>query len=222
VIRDKPRRRKSEVYRNEEWVACGVPPAQVDEIAREHTRGKYAVCAMLPQSESDTELRAGYKVLGYRLGRTESVFVHRLRRVPRAPQPAGVTVRPARTAADGARLAKEKKWESMPAEHLAANGPMRHYLAELDGVLAGSCTSVVAGTGWWCSGMHVKPAYRRRGIGRALACAMLRDDRSCGAALASLLASHTGAKLYPTVGYEQVGMLDLYTPPRGKATDRKG
>jgi hypothetical protein len=29
-----------------------------------------------------------------------------------------------------------------------------------------------------------------------------------------LLATHTGAKLYPVVGYEQIGMLLLFTPKK--------
>ena len=65
--------------------------------------------------------------------------------------------------------------------------------------------------------MYVVPSFRRRGIGRALLCRMLRDDRDGGAKMAVLLASHTGAKLYPVVGYEQIGTLLLFTPSkRGK------
>jgi hypothetical protein len=41
---------------------------------------------------------------------------------------------------------------------------------------------------------------------------MLRDDRAAGASAGVLLASHTGAKLYPSVGYEQIGTLLLFTP----------
>jgi hypothetical protein len=45
---------------------------------------------------------------------------------------------------------------------------------------------------------------------------MLTDDKVAGARANVLLASHSGALLYPTVGYQQLGTLYLYTPPRLK------
>ena len=65
VMRDGPRRRGT--YRTEEWVAHGVPPAEIDEIARAHTRGRFTICALCHKDESDDPLRAGFKALGYRL-----------------------------------------------------------------------------------------------------------------------------------------------------------
>jgi predicted acetyltransferase len=62
--------------------------------------------------------------------------------------------------------------------------------------------------------MYVNPAYRRQGIARALLNRMLTDDRDNGATANILLASHTGSKLYPTVGYETLGMLYMFTPPK--------
>jgi predicted acetyltransferase len=62
--------------------------------------------------------------------------------------------------------------------------------------------------------MYVSPPFRRRGIARSLLCQMLHDDRAGGAQTAVLLASHTGAKLYPVVGYEQIGTLLLFTPKK--------
>lgn len=64
-------------------------------------------------------------------------------------------------------------------------------------------------------------AFRRRGIARALLGRMLQDDRAYGATLAVLLASHTGAKLYPLIGYQQIGELLLYTP-KNKTIATKG
>jgi len=73
---------------------------------------------------------------------------------------------------------------------------------------------VDAGNSTWCSNMYVRPACRRRGIGRALLAQMLRDDRARGAAKSVLLASHTGALVYPRVGYEQIGVLLIFAPRR--------
>jgi predicted acetyltransferase len=62
--------------------------------------------------------------------------------------------------------------------------------------------------------MYVKERFRRRGIARAMLSRMLRDDRAAGAIAAVLLSSHTGAMLYPVVGYEQIGTLLLFVPRR--------
>jgi predicted acetyltransferase len=71
-----------------------------------------------------------------------------------------------------------------------------------------------AGRAAWVSNMFVEPDYRRRGIGRSMLARMLRDDRGRGATRSVLLASHTGAMLYPHVGYETLGELLCYTPRR--------
>jgi predicted acetyltransferase len=62
--------------------------------------------------------------------------------------------------------------------------------------------------------MFVQSAYRRQGIARALLSRMLADDRDAGAAANVLLASHTGSKLYQSVGYETLGTLYMFTPPK--------
>jgi predicted acetyltransferase len=64
--------------------------------------------------------------------------------------------------------------------------------------------------------MQVNVPYRRRGIGQALLCRMLRDDRTHGSKCSVLLASHTGALLYPRVGYERIGTLFMFAPKRAK------
>jgi hypothetical protein len=43
---------------------------------------------------------------------------------------------------------------------------------------------------------------------------MLRDDRSHGVKSSVLLSSHTGALLYPSVGYEQLGTLLIFAPTK--------
>jgi len=69
---------------------------------------------------------------------------------------------------------------------------------------------VEAGDSRWCSNMHVLPAYRRRGIARAMLSRMLRDDRQPGAKANVLTSSHIGAMLYPLLGYEHLATLYVY------------
>jgi predicted acetyltransferase len=97
-------------------------------------------------------------------------------------------------------------------EHLTPDAPLRQYVALVDDELVGWVASIVVDAGAWCSNMFVRPEFRRRGIARAMLCRMLADDRRSGAQQAVLLASHAGAKLYPVVGYEQIGELLLFTP----------
>jgi predicted N-acetyltransferase YhbS len=66
----------------------------------------------------------------------------------------------------------------------------------------------------WVSNLYVDAAHRRKGLGSALMNAMLADDQHSGADYSVLLASKVGSKLYPTLGYEQIGLLQLFAPPR--------
>ncbi|MEX0886583.1 MAG: GNAT family N-acetyltransferase [Phycisphaeraceae bacterium] len=213
ALRDAPRRDRR--YRREEWIACGVSPAELDRLARAQTRGRFAICPIHPVDQPDDELRGRFKALGYRLGTTEPLMVHDLKRVPRASSPA--RVERVRTAALAARLAQAMRSRPMPAEHLARDAPLRQYVALVDDEPAGWVRSVVVGDATSCSDMYVRPRYRRRGIARTLMGRMLRDDRRAGATLAVLTASHTGAKLYTGMGYTQVGTVYVYTPPRRRA-----
>ena len=91
------------------------------------------------------------------------------------------------------------------------------FLAEWNGASAGTATTTVYGRDLaWIGMVLVHPEFRRRGIGGAMLCRMLRDDRSGGAKAGVLLSSHAGAKLYPIVGYEQIATLYLFTPRKKK------
>jgi GNAT superfamily N-acetyltransferase len=210
VMRDATRRNPRD-YRKEEWVACGVDPADVDRTVREHTRGRYFICAVHGADESDQPLRAAYKQLGYRLLVTEPFFVHALKRIPRTP--AAVAVKQVRTRPLAEQFGKATRTRPIPPEHLRADAPFRQYVALDDGKIVGWVRSVAAGdAARWCSDMYVRPMHRRRGIGTALLGKMLRDDRKHGARRSVLLSSHTGALVYPRVGYEHVGGLLIFAP----------
>ena len=215
VVRDGPRKNPAD-YRREEWIAAGVEAAEVDRLARAGTRGRYCICAIRGQGEDDAPLRAAYKSLGYRLQCTEPFMAHRLRRVPKLPEPYPVVRVTTRELAD--RLAKAARGRQVRPEHFRPDSPLWQYAA-LDGLRpVGWVRSILvesgAGPAAWVSNMFVEPAYRRRGIGRSLLARMLRDDRARGAARSVLLSSHTGALLYPHVGYEPIGELMIYTPKK--------
>ena len=210
VLRDAPRRRGN--YRAEEWLSCNMPPPVVHAAARAETRGRYAICAIHPAGASDQPLRDGFKALDYRLNTTEPLMAHPLRRIPRVPQPA--VIERVLTPAMADRLHQATRSRQIRPEDLHPDARQRQYVAFIDDVVVGWVGSIVVNGATWCQNMFVVAEYRRRGIARAMLCRMLRDDRAHGATMAVLTASHTGARLYPLVGYRQIGLLLAYTPRR--------
>ncbi|MCF7688706.1 MAG: GNAT family N-acetyltransferase [Cephaloticoccus sp.] len=211
VLRDAPRKLDKD-YRNEEWSAYGTAPDEVDRIIRQHTRGRFCVCAFLPFGESDQSMREAYKAMGYRFKVGEPVMVHALKRIPRAKSPAMIQRVRTTELADAVTRAAGSR-QILP-EHLGADAPLRQYAALIEGKVVGWVRSIVCQQGTWCSNMMVLPKYRRRGIASALLAQLLRDDRKHGVKAAVLTASHAGAKLYTTLGYQQIATLLLFMPKR--------
>ena len=210
VVRDAPRKRGE--YRREEWIGHGVTPEEIDWTARKHTRGRFAVCAIHGVNESDRSLRVGFKALGYRLGGTEPVMVHELKRIPHFEGPVEIVRVTTEDLAE--RINKAARFRQILPEHLGTDTPLRQYAALAGDKPVGWVRSIDVEQATWCADMYVVPEFRRRGIARAMMAQMLRDDRRCGSKLAVLTASHTGAKLYPLVGYRQIATLMLYTPKK--------
>lgn len=211
TLRDGPRRRGD--YRREEWVAHDMTAAAVDRLARQGTRGRYCVCAIRSIDQPDGELRRQYREAGYRLGTTEAMMVHDLRRVPRLTGP--LPVRRVSDRAEADALAKAAGQEQIPGSELESEHPRIRQYAAWDGNRpVGWAQSIVVEPWTWCANVFVMPRYRRRGIGRAMIAQLLRDDRAAASRGSVLLASHTGCLLYQAVGYRQIGELLLYTPVR--------
>ena len=211
VMRDAPRKNARD-YRKEEWISYRRDAAEVDAIARRHARGRFFACTMLAEGEDDGPTRAAYKALGYRLMATEGFFVHRLARIPKPAGPA--RIERLCTAELAAQLGKLTRRRPLSDDMLGDDAPFRQFVALERERIVGWVRSVDAAGATWCADMQVQPSHRRRGIGRALLCGMLRDDRDRGSKCSVLTASHTGALLYPHVGYERIGTLFMYVPRR--------
>jgi GNAT superfamily N-acetyltransferase len=209
LMRDAPRKNPRD-YRKEEWIAHEVAPKEVDAIARGHTRGHFFVCALIAEGEPDEPMRTEYKALGYRLLATEGLFVQRLKRIPRPPSP--VSIERVHTPDLAAQLGKITRTRPISNTLLGDDAPFRQYVARDGGIIVGRVRSVDAVSATWCADMHVDPSHRRRGIGQALLSRMLRDDRALGSKCSVLTASHTGALLYPRVGYARIGTLFMFAP----------
>ena len=211
VMRDAARQ-NPRLYRKEEWIAHHVDPGKVDATARQHTRGRFFVCAMIGEGEPDGPTRAAYKALGYRLLATEGFFVQRLKRIPSRPSP--VSIERVRTPDLAQQLGKITRRRPISSDLLGADAPFRQYVALDRGDIVGHVRSVDAAGATWCADLHVRASHRRRGIGHALLSRMLRDDRARGSKCSVLTASHTGALLYPHAGYERIGTLLMFAPRR--------
>jgi GNAT superfamily N-acetyltransferase len=211
VMRDAPRKNPRN-YRKEEWIAHGVDPTEADSIARQHARGRFFLCAMIAEGEPEQPTRTAYKALGYRLLATEGFFVQPMKRIPKPPSP--VSIERVRTPDLAAQLGRITRTRPIASNLLGDDAPFRQYVA-LDGAdIVGRVRSVDAAGATWCADMYVQPSHRRRGIGQALLSKMLRDDRARGSKCSVLTASHTGALLYPRVGYERIGTLFMFAPKR--------
>src|SRR4029079_5691483 len=135
--------------------------------------------------------------------------------VPR-PSPA-ITIERVRTPELAARLGKITRTRPIATDLLGDDAPFRQYVALAGEEIVGRVRSVDAVGATWCADMYVDPSHRRRRIGQALLGRMLRDDRARGSKASVLTASHTGALLYPRVGYELIGTLFMFAPRRAKS-----
>ena len=143
------------------------------------------------------------------------MFVHHLRELP----PLDGRIVRARAPEHVARIAKAAKMRpgrmGIADEDDAA---MRLYEASVDGQNVGWVKSVRAGErDAWVSALNVREPFRRQGYGAGLMAALLHDDARLGRRSSVLLASHTGALLYPRLGYERVGTLMLLMPMKAKS-----
>jgi GNAT superfamily N-acetyltransferase len=211
AMRDAPRKNPRD-YRKEEWIAHAVDAKEVDAIARRETRGRFFVGAFVEAGEPDDPTRIAYKSLGYRLLTTEGFFLQRLTRIPKLPSP--VPIQRVQTVELAARLAKATRSRPIPDGMLTNDAPFRQYIALEGDEIVGRVRSVDAVGATWCADMHVAVPHRRHGIGKALLGRMLRDDRRRGSKCSVLTASHAGALLYPHAGYERIGTLLVFAPPK--------
>lgn len=212
-LHDAPRR--GGTPRNEEHLAYGVEPSVVHELARTHAAGRFVVCYLLPEGGDECGLRVEFKALGYRLVATEVLFVHDLVETTAVAAPFPVT--------RVTTLAERETFHTALGKGLLTDAsltvdppPIRAYVAwDADRPIGWGASVHAEGCGW-VTDVWTELEFRRRGVARSLMARLLEDDREQGFAASVLLASHTGALLYPTVGYRKVGKLLMYAPKREK------
>jgi len=204
---------KKQDPRLEEIVVHGVPPKQADRLICEYAPPRFAVCAIEAMDADIEGVKEQYKAMGYRLRTREPLMVRDLSLPIPASPPNVVRVEDQELATQVNRVARSR--QILPTHLGLDNAPLRQYVALEDGEPVAWVRSIEAGEAFrWVSNLYVEPDYRRRGLASALMNAMLADDRRLGATHSVLLASNAGSQLYPTLGYEQIGLLQLFSPPR--------
>lgn len=210
VMRDAARTRGH--ARKEEIVAYGLTVDETIRAIRAYRPQRYALCVIHAIGESALEVKQSYKAQGMRLIASEPLFVCRT-------QDFGVTdsqivMRRVESAEDAQRVKAAARARQILPEHLGSDdAPLRLFAAFADNQAIGWVRSIRTGPdSAWVSNMFVQEPFRRQGIARSLMSMMLSDDARLGIAYSVLLASNAGSKLYPAVGYEQIGLLHLFLP----------
>lgn len=210
VMRDQPRR--SGDYRTEEILAVGLAADEAAQAIRKYKPDRFFLCAIHGIDEPLDKIRDAYKAHHFRLLRREPLMVCRLDKVAVTPGPFPVVRVKTPTQAEAVRNAAGGR-QILPQDLGVDTADLRLYAA-YDGPEAVGWVRSIRGdeSATWVSNMHVQPDYRRRGIASSLMTTMLADDKRFGAEWSVLLASNAGAQLYPTLGYKQIGLLQLFAP----------
>ncbi|MFF0050824.1 GNAT family N-acetyltransferase [Streptomyces sp. NPDC005498] len=138
---------------------------------------------------------------------------------PPAPLPEGLVVRPAGGGDSARYIAALAAGFEAPEEVMAPlGGPQvldlpraAGYLAEVDGAVVATALALQAGDCVGVFNVSVPPSCRRRGYGRAVTAAVLRDARSRGARIAFLHSSPAGLSVYESLGFRTVEQWTYFT-----------
>lgn len=203
---DPPRRR---CHRASQVVTMHTNPKETVRAIGKLDPGRHFLCVVIDGSTDLLAVRDDYRSVGYRLIGTEPLFVldPAEANLPAGPRRAG-------RVSDPDRLAVFQK-----AIRRKAFGPdwfdgddslVRLYAVWSGDVPVGWVKSVKTPyDANWVSDLFVSPDFRRQGLGLDLMAAMIEDDLRFGVRQSVLLSSHTGAMLYPKLGYQRVGTLLL-------------
>jgi len=206
--------------RTEEIFAHGAPPADVVRALRDYApRGRYALEPFLAPEDDVAEAKAAYKALGFRLGRSEPLFVCPLVNRNAVPSPWHIrrvaSLEEARLVC--VRVYGKASRKVRPEDLTTPTPAVRMYWVEVDGEAVAAARSLMPQrTATWMHDVKTTPEFRRRGIATALLHHVLADDARLGSEHAVLLASQAGSKLYPALGYHQRALLQVYTPARAR------
>ena len=167
------------------------------------------------------EVEQAWKALGYRYIVHEPFFVRTLPPAPRGRSP--LPVKRVTNPDLARRVAKAAGSGQIPESAISDDDADWRLFAAWEGAApVGWVSSIrVRRDAAWVANLYVLPSHRHGGVGGALMRGLLRDDAARGIRYSVLLASFAGARLYPRLGYEQIGALQIFTPRPAAAGRRK-
>ncbi len=207
--------------RTPEMVVYGALPEEVVEARERLAIQRYCLSVLIEDAQDAATTSKAFKQQGYRLLGREPLFV--LDTAERIGFDA-FPVRRVTQAEDAEAVAKAARSRQILSQHLTeTDSPCRLYAAFDADKPVGWVRSIRTHPDCsWVSNLFVASAYRRRGIGRSLMSAMLNEDARYGVRWSVLLASQTGAKLYPHLGYNERGLLLLFSPLKSDQGTKPG
>jgi len=199
VMKDGPGRKNPRVT---ELVSFDPDFEKVLQAVRELGIGWHFLSYINTQEESIGPAKSYFKSVGYSAKRSEGFFTHSLSNIPI------YECNPPVNLLGENDLPIRLKWT-----HLYPKGS-RAYAIWDDATheMIGRVQSIPAGNQAWVSDLYVSEGRRGEGFGRALMSRLLQDDRVEGVQNSVLMASAAGSRLYPHLGYERIGTLQLFCP----------
>jgi len=213
AIRDVPGIRKVD-KRNPEVIAVGLTPNEILAELKSRIEGRYFLCFIAGMVGETLKTKNELKLFGFRALRSEPFFVREVGNEPAFEQP--LVIRQVLTQDDLDRIRRTSGKKGLLLEQLHKESPThRIFVAIENDEAVGYVTSVPTFNNMnWVSSLYVANSYRRRGIGAALMKTMLANDSHHGVKNSVLVSSRQGARLYPKLGYEQIGTLHMFSPPK--------
>lgn len=201
VLKDDPPRKNP---RTSEVVAVRGQPQEVVASIEDQRVGWHFLSQIVKNEAECKDLRIAYKQLGYRAHGTYRMFVHDLNEISSLNSSPPAKYIKDQDALERIPQQSAQKYKLRPCTRL--------FSVFDEHTDHGWVRSVPVGENSWVSGLYVRPNSRGKGFGQALMNELLRVDRESGVKASVLLASSAGARLYPHLGYEEIGVLLSFCP----------
>lgn len=214
ILHDAPRKKASDTRRSEAITIDRAPisvHSEAERLNAEHPR--WSLGAIYSDEAKLAQVEAEFRALGYRLIAREALFVHDHVAVPSVNERLTQRISTWQEMEDYAAATGRKPYARREIE--GDDPQIRFYYSVSEGMIVGAVASIrTPAETFWVSNLWVTEEKRREGRATAMMAQLLTDNRSAGEGMTVLLSSKTGAHLYPKLGFEQIGTLLLYQPPR--------
>lgn len=212
VMRDALGRKRDP--RREDFTIIGVEPKTALRAIREYGPRFWAILVVEPADADHGRLKLEYKANGYRAITSFPFFVLNLKELK--PNDSDHSVIRVTTKEQAEAVNEMAGRNQIPLQFLReGDAKIRLYACFSGDEAIGMVRSIRTRKDTaWVSNLFVTRPHRKKGIGFALMHHMLVEDAKYGASNSVLLSTGEGAKLYPRLGYEKIGLMQIFTPVR--------